>query len=155
MRATSFLEMAGPKPVPPYLRVVEASAWLKLERGALGSRAGCRCRCLATSIRISAWVSVFPLPLEARTTTSPALVNFRAFPSRLVRICRKRPGSPRNRWGTSVDRAGQLNAISVGTCGHQVQGAFNHFDQVKIEHFEQELARLDLRKIQDVVDDRQ
>ncbi len=36
-----------------------------------------------------------------------------------------------------LDRAGQLNAISVGACGQQVQGAFNHFDQVKIEHFEQ------------------
>ena len=35
INSTSFLEMANPKPVPPNLRVVEASAWTDSEKSAL------------------------------------------------------------------------------------------------------------------------
>jgi len=53
-----------------------------------------------TANRTSVSVSVSH-PLETRTTTSPVSVNFRALPTKLVRIWRNRPGSPRTRDGTS------------------------------------------------------
>jgi hypothetical protein len=58
-------------------------------------------------------------------------------------------------WDVQLDRAGQLNAFSEGALGQQVQSAFDRFDQVKIENFEQKFACFDLRKIQDVIDDGQ
>ena len=41
--------IARPRPVPPYLRVVEASAWVKASKQlARSARASCRCRCRCT-----------------------------------------------------------------------------------------------------------
>ena len=44
---TSCEEMARPRPVPPYLRVVEASAWEKASKISRCFSARCRCRCRA------------------------------------------------------------------------------------------------------------
>jgi hypothetical protein len=46
-------------------------------------------------------------------------------------------------WDLRLDCACQLNAFSEGEFGQQVQGAFDRFDQIKIERFEQEFAGLD------------
>ena len=42
--ATRLIEIASPSPVPPYLRVVEPSAWMNGLKIAFAAPAGCRCR---------------------------------------------------------------------------------------------------------------
>ena len=96
--------MANPKPVPPYKRLVDSLAWVKL-------------------LKISFWVSsVIPMPVShthnckvtwlassawrsgsARTlsTISPTSVNLTALLIRLSKICCTRKASPNNLSGTS------------------------------------------------------
>ena len=98
--STSCFEMARPRPVPPKRRVVEASA------------------CVNASNREPALSGAMPMPVsrtanrsvtasaasETRLTVtaiSPCSVNLTALPTRLVSICRSRPGSPRSDAGTS------------------------------------------------------
>jgi hypothetical protein len=54
-----------------------------------------------------------------------------------------------------VERHGtdQLDAFRVGSSGHQVQRAFDSFNQIKVEQLEGEFSRFDFRKIQEVVQD--
>ena len=75
---------------------------------------------------------------------------------RLVRICRNRPGSPRSRVGIPVgteltSSIPFLKALS----GHDVQGAFDRFDQIEIDDFKGHFACFDFGEIQNIVDDRQ
>ena len=98
--STSRRVMVRPRPVPPYLRVTEPSAWVK----AWNSRA--------------TWAWSMPMPLSRtsmrsctrcgsccrlRTTTAtwPCSVNFTALPIRLVRIWPRRRGSPTRACTTS------------------------------------------------------
>ncbi len=91
INSTNPLLMANPRPVPPYLRVVEESAWVKRSK------------------IISVLSAAIPIPVSTtlnrsqpassgsgstRRVTLPWSVNFSAFPIRLMRICRRRFGSP-------------------------------------------------------------
>ncbi len=96
INSTRPLLMANPRPVPPYLRVVEESA------------------CVKRSKIISVLSAAIPIPVSTtlnrsqapplharqagsgstRKVTEPRSVNFSAFPTRLIRICRRRFGSP-------------------------------------------------------------
>ena len=51
--STSCLEIARPSPVPPYLRVVEPSAWANGWNSRAARRRRCRCRCRGP--RSAAW----------------------------------------------------------------------------------------------------
>src|SRR5215510_5826008 len=89
MRA-SLRVMARPRPVPPYCRAVEESAWVN------------------SSNSLACCSGVIPMPVSAtamsiqlrpsttfltRSLTSPCLVNLQALLNRLSRICRSRMGS--------------------------------------------------------------
>ena len=85
-------------------------------------------------------------------------VNFTALPTRLVRIWRSRPGSPRDprrrrpRWIT----VRELEALAVAARSASSSSTSSTADaQVEVDHFEVELAGLDLREVENVVDDRQ
>ncbi len=93
MRSTSCLQIASPRPVPPKLRVVEASTWLNgLNRRPMRS-AGMPMPVSRTATEISSRLSA--RARDSRLTTiSPWLVNLTALPSRLTRTCRTRPASP-------------------------------------------------------------
>ena len=96
--------MARPSPVPPKVRVVEASAWVK------------------RSNSCSTWASDTPTPVsftdsdsqtcpsvpgsqDAVTVTPPSVVNFTALDSKFSRTCRNRPESP-------IRPAGRSGSIS-------------------------------------------
>ena len=93
--SASCREITSPSPVPPYLRAVELSAcWNGLNS------------CADTS-------GAIPMPLsaivnatrpcsgdETASSTCPRSVNLIALPTRFVRICRNRTGSPRTHSGT-------------------------------------------------------
>ena len=90
---TSCLEIAVPSPVPPYLLVVDPSAWEKLSN---------ILSCFSFGIPIPvSWtqnrnLTSWPRSLKesAQINISPSWVNFKAFPVRLIRICLNLPGSP-------------------------------------------------------------
>ena len=107
--STRFLEIARPSPVPPYLRVVEASAWLKL-RKVLASCSGVMPipeswtqKCSSTSLPRRSTRS-------APMMISPLSVNFTALLPRLTRTWPRRRGSPIS----AVGRLGaRLNSSSI------------------------------------------
>ena len=97
--STSRLLMVRPRPVPPYLRVVEASAWLK----ALNRRPRCSGVMPMPVSRIENLISaVFSVRLTSsvETTISPCSVNLTELLARLIRTCPSRSGSPTSARGT-------------------------------------------------------
>ena len=102
MAATSWWQIASPSPVPPKVRVVEASACRK------GSK-----RCWRTSGAMPTPVSLTSTSTVTRScwretrwalmSTRPAWVNFTALDTRLDTTCPSRVGSPtreRGIWGS-------------------------------------------------------
>ena len=157
--STSCAEIARPSPVPPYSRVVEASACSNgLEDPLAACPAGCRCRCRATakcSTSPSSPRAGDASTLDART--SPRSVNLIALPTRLTRICRSRAGVADDGVGhVGRDVAGELEPLLVRPHGRACAAcrptSSRRSNGVAVEL---ELARLDLREVEDVVDDRQ
>ncbi len=92
--------MASPRPVPPYLRVVLLSAWLKL-LNSFWMPASLR----PMPVSRTAKPSSMPPPSAGLaltvSTTSPASVNFTALASRFSSTWRSRVTSPSTAAGTS------------------------------------------------------
>ena len=94
------LLIARPRPVPPYLRVVDESAcendWNSRLIASSDKPIPVSWTAKVSSTRPSARASEFTV-----STTSPASVNFTALDRRLRMICRNRVTSPRIAAGTS------------------------------------------------------
>ena len=101
MSRTRRREIARPSPVPPYLRVVDASAWPNSSKIAARLSAGIPMPVSRTAKRTSARFPSRPAG-DTDTTTSPCGVNLMALPTRFVSTCRTRVGSPRTKVGASV-----------------------------------------------------
>ena len=98
--STRRFEMARPRPVPPYSRVVDASACVKASKIESSFSAGIPMPLSETEKRRTpGWES--SRSGSTRTTTCPAAPNLMALPTRLIRICRNRSGSPLSRAGVS------------------------------------------------------
>ena len=98
--SASRLEMARPKPVPPYLRMVEPSAWVKEVKRIFCLLAGMPMPLSLTEKRSVAFFSSAFSRLT-RINISPSSVNFTELLPRLTRIWRSLLGSPRRSDGTS------------------------------------------------------
>jgi hypothetical protein len=87
-------------------------------------------------------------------TTSPTSVNLTAFASRLPSACRSHVESPRiAARHVLVEQAAELDLLLGGPDGDQAEralGALAHLEGLLLEV---ELARLDLREVEDLVDD--
>ena len=104
---------------------------------------------------MTACVSV-SLSLATRTTTSPFSVNLIALPIRLVMTCLQAAGiAPQAPRQVRGKLAGQLDALVPGAFGEHVERPLHRLDEVEVERVERQLAGLDLREVEDVVDDRQ
>ena len=148
--------MVRPSPVPPYVRVIEPSACVKASKTL----------CLTVQRDADAGVPdgevqhdvrrVSPPRCVTRSTTSPWGVNLMAFPSRLTRIWRRRPGSPLSvvRHGR-IDIDDQFEALLVRPQRHRVRRVADGIAGVEVDRVELELARLHPGEVQDVVDDGQ
>jgi len=93
--STSCFEMDNPRPVPPYFRVVDPSAWVNRLNTASCRSLGIPMPVSCTENRASIRVSVSDTA-SAQMTISPFFVNFMALLTRFPNIWRTRPGSPRN-----------------------------------------------------------
>ncbi len=155
--STSCCEIARPRPVPPYLRVIEPSAWLKdwnrrascsssmpmpvsLTRKAQRERRRRRARAASTA-----------------TTISPRSVNLTALPVRLIRTWPRRSGSPTRRGRhAAADPEHQFDPARVGLDARSGSTSARACRSGRSRHrFERQLAGLDLGKVEDVVDDAQ
>ena len=89
-----------------------------------------------------------------RSTTSPFSVNLTALPTRFVSTCRSRPGSPRERVRHVVpDQAQELEPLGVRGLGEGAEHLAHGAPQVEVDLLEVDAAGLDLREVEDVVDD--
>ena len=88
--------------------------------------------------------------------TSPASVNLTALPSMLMRIWRIRPGSPRTRMDIcGIHHDGELEILLVGLRRDELRRLLDDHAEVEVDHLDVDLAGLDLREVEDVVDHRQ
>ncbi len=99
--STSRLQIVSPSPVPPCLRVVDMSAWVKGWK----RRAACS-GVMPTPVSRTEKRSLTRSPVcsssSALSRISPRSVNFTALLTRFVRIWPRRSGSPRRPCGTEV-----------------------------------------------------
>ena len=149
------LEIASPSPVPPYLRLVAASAWLNdLNMRPIASAA------MPMPVSATAmWSSKSPLSsgavLLALSTTLPRSVNLTELLSRLSRIWRSRLTSPISVSGSRVDARLDRQALVRGQRTDQRDGGVHALAQAERRRLELHAPGLDLREVEDVVDDRQ
>ncbi len=142
--------------MPPYLRVVEPSAWAN----------GWKMRACASSVS--------PMPVSTISKSRVASVaghvlrahveRHLAFFGELDRVGKQveqapAAAAPRRRRGPSgtlgVHEADQFQPLALGAFGEDFDGAFDRLADVEVEHLERQLARFDLGEIEDVVDDGQ
>ncbi len=97
------LLIARPRPVPPYLRVVLLSAWLKLWNS-LAMPASLRPMPVSRTANSSSGSPLSTLLVWTVSTTSPVSVNLTALLNRLSRIWRSRVTSPLTAAGTSPSK---------------------------------------------------
>ena len=101
----------------------------------------------------------YPGSRQTRTTTSPWEVNLMALPTRFVSTWRRRPGSPRSSAGTSPVRHDSPAVKPLIVCAERHAGdeVVKHARKVDRSKCQARtlMSRLDLRKIQDVVDQAQ
>ena len=155
--ATSRAEIVRPSPVPPKRRVVEPSAWLNASK-----ISACLSRGMPMPVSRDRDVQrllVGRLRLAPRrgTTTSPRSVNLTALPTRLTRICRSRPDVADQRVGhVGGDVADQLEPLLVRAARASAVSASSSVSRSSnCDGLELEPARLDLREVENVVDDRE
>ena len=119
---TSRLEIARPRPVPPYLRVVEPSACVKAWNSRVCAAGGMPMPVSCTSKRSRTSSGRLLAERGAHRPPRRRSVNLIALPTRLVSTWRSRPGSPRRRRRHVVlDQRGQLDALGGRLFGEQVE----------------------------------
>ena len=103
IRSARFRQIVSPSPVPPYWRVVDASAWTKLPNTASSLSGAIPTPVSSTANRSRArpGPAVPGGAAETRTTTDPSAVNLTAFESRFTSTCRTRLTSPTTEGATS------------------------------------------------------
>ena len=128
--STSCLLMVRPRPVPPNLRVVDASAWLK----ALNTFFCCSSvmpipESLTANFAVT--LSRAPSTNSTETTISPASVNLTALFARLMSTWPNRNGSPTKTSGIPLPLA-TSSSISF----------FSAFNPIRSDTFSKTLSRL-------------
>ena len=150
--STSRLLIVGPRPVPPYLRVVEASACEKAEELRAAAQGSGRCRCLdleAHEHRCSP-----RRPCCTRDDDLALLGELDRVAARLSSTCPSRSGSPTSAVGTSVrlkSNSRPFSSALIVTGRRVVQDLL----QVELGGLDVRWPGLDLREVEDVVDDPQ
>ena len=107
-----------------------------------------------TSKRILTRSARFATPAATSIATSPPVVNLMALPTRLTRIWRRRPGSPRRNVGTSGSmRQTSSRPFSWARTASSSAASSSMARRSKSSVLQLQLAGLDLGEVEDVVDD--
>ena len=153
--------MARPRPVPPYLRLVLASACWKASNTIFCFSTGMPMPVSVTSKATTelAWLSAMlsgRQPVCAGTTRSrtlPWAVNFRALDSRFFRICCRRLESvtiAAAEIGVELDVERQ--ALRFGLVAERPRHRLQHVGEEDLLGVDRHRARFDLAEIEDVAD---
>ena len=160
MAATRPLLIANPSPVPPCRRAMLLST---CENGR-NSKSCCARRNADAGVRDAELERerrsrARRRPRSARrieTWTVPCSVNFTALATRFTTTCRSRSASPTIRAGTSASIVHSSSSdFGARLRREQIEAARDRFAQVERLPLERHRARLDLREIENVVDDHQ
>ena len=152
-------------------RQAKSGTAIRARRGAVGLREGSKIRCCRSSgmpmpvsvtenCRTTSTGSTGSTGVAAccvtRSTTSPCCVNLMAFPSRLTRICRRRPESPLTACGISASTSTiSSRPFWCALQRHGIRRVSDGVAGVEVDRVEVELAGFQPGEVQDVVDDRQ
>ena len=117
--STSRLQIASPRPVPPYRRVVDASAWLNGSNSAACRSGGMPMPVSRTSKRSTRAVRPRRWRAATRDPATPPSVNLSALPSRLNSTCRSRVGRRRPSAGALVELEREVETPLGGLRRHQ------------------------------------
>ena len=110
MRRASLLVMASPRPVPPNLRVLEASACSNSSKS-LGSISEGMPHPVSSTSNRSSTRSLCSSSCRARRHTLPRDVNLTPLPAKLSSAWRNRVGSPRSQRGTPSVATSMLSPL--------------------------------------------
>ncbi len=152
-RAISRL-MVSPRPVPPYLRLVVPSACWNASKMSF---------CLSSGMPMPVSCTAKRMDLRRRrararraSSTPPFAVNLNAFDSRFLRICCRRVGSLNIVAGSrSVHRDVEGEALLLGDVPERPLDVVAHLVERERARVDRHLARLDLRQVEDLVDELQ
>src|SRR6478609_8522132 len=149
MRA-SLRVIARPRPVPPYCRAVEVSAWVN-------SSNIFACCSGVMPIPVSDTANSIQLPwlitLRASSVTSPCLVNLQALLRRLSRICRNLMGSTVSETKVFLAFDHEAVVILLGEGPRCVDDLIDQRRQIHPIGTKLKLARLDLREVENLIDE--
>ena len=145
--------IARPRPVPPYLRVVDASTWVNSWNSLSSVPASCRCPCRRPGTESSPCRWRWSRDTSRRT--GPFSVNLQALLSRLNSTCRTLVMSARMK----PSRRGAIHRQRVAVSSRRAAGwssITSPHERRDLEGLDEELhlAGLDLRKVENVVDQR-
>ena len=152
INSASCLEIASPRPVPPYLRVVDVSAC----SNAWNSRSLCS--------------SVMPMPVsltaKSRACSRPCLPGreldddlalFGELDGIVAEVDQDLPKPQRIAAAMGGDRGldveDQFQPLGRGLLGDQVADVVEHLFEIEIDLLDRQLAGFDLREVENVVDD--
>ena len=152
--STSCVEMVRPRPVPPYRRVVDASACTNAPKIS-------HCFSSGMPMPVSRTVKRRRTSSVPRSSTDDVDADF-AFVRELDRVAHeieddlsKPPGVAEEAVGhVGSDPAGEVQALLIGARRQQLDAVFDRIAEAERRAIERQPARLDLRDVQDVVDDR-
>ena len=130
MSSAILRQMESPRPVPPYSRVVEPSAWRKAAKIA-SSLSATMPMPVSRTVTCRSRPAAFTPSAKRASSTSPARVNLTALSIRLTSTWRKRPGSPLSCGGScgsmrqrmSMGRWARRGRMRVHTSRAMVSGA--------------------------------
>ena len=150
---TSFLEMTSPRPVPPYFRVVEPSAWLNASKSRFCPFSSMPMPVSRTSKRRIACVVGFADAGDGDDHLAVAGELDRVADEIVEDLAQSSGIAAQMHRHFWPDESGQLKPLAVGLRGEQVHRVVDDFAQFKVGDLEVEFARLDLGEIENVVDD--
>ena len=155
--STSCLQIASPSPVPPYLRVVDASAWTNGANSAATWSGRIPIPVSVTVKRTVAAPSRLALAAPLPDVTSPRSVNLMALPSRDWST--PGAGGGRRRAGAAEFPATRAKRKSSPFASRlhaqELDHVLDSVAQVEAQILKGDLPRLDLGKVQDIVDEGQ
>ena len=147
--------MASPSPVPPYLRVVEPSACVNAWNSPRCASAEMPMPVSVTSKR-SVTCDGAVADLRHAHDDFAVLGELHGVADQVGQHLAQRPGIAAQRRGhIAVDERRQLEPFRLRLLGQHVDRVLDRAAQVEIDLLEAQLPGLDLREVQDVVDDRQ
>ena len=153
--STSRRQIVSPRPVPPCLRVVDMSACVN-GWNSFADCSGVMPMPVSRTENLSCTFSPVRSSSSMSSRISPRSVNFTALLTRLVRIWPRRSGSPSRCSGIAGrDVRQELEPLVVRLLRGQRRDRADDVVEPEVGGLDVELAGLDLREVEDVVDDRQ